>query len=141
MATTIDQNMTFSPIKLHTSISIPFPKSSSSSVENEYFVYHQADLFPQSFASIEGIRRMGKLCDVTLKVRKPVPLWTFSCQSCAKSTGRFFFFYSGGKHVVQCPPHSVGRHRTVFQRDVHTQYDRKHPERYRDAWDRSRVSK
>lgn len=66
MASTIDQNITFNPAKLHSAIKIPFPKSSS--MENEYFVYHQADLFSQSFSAIEGIRRMGKLCDVTLKV-------------------------------------------------------------------------
>jgi len=66
MAATIDQTMTFNPAKLHSSIQIPFPKSSS--IENEYFVYHHTDLFSQSFSAIEGIRRMGKLCDVTLKV-------------------------------------------------------------------------
>lgn len=65
-ATIDQQNMAFNPAKLHSSIKIPFPKSSS--IENEYFVYHQADLFSQSFSAIEGIRRMGKLCDVTLKV-------------------------------------------------------------------------
>lgn len=66
MATSIDQNISFNPSKLHSSIKIPF--SMSSSIENEYFVYHQADLFSQSFSVIEGIRRIGKLCDVTLKV-------------------------------------------------------------------------
>lgn len=66
MAAIIDQHTTFNPAKLHSSIKIPFPKSSS--IESEYFVYHQDDLFSQSFLAIEGIRRMGKLCDVTLKV-------------------------------------------------------------------------
>lgn len=66
MTSTIDQNMTLNPVKLHSAVKIPFPKSSS--IENEYFVYHQTDLFSQSFSAIEGIRRMGKLCDVTLKV-------------------------------------------------------------------------
>lgn len=66
MAATIDENMMFNPVKLHSSIKIPFPKSSA--IENEYFVYHQTDMFSLSFSVIEGIRRMGKLCDVTLKV-------------------------------------------------------------------------
>lgn len=66
MAATIDENIMFNPVKIHSSIKIPFPKSSA--IENEYFVYHQADMFSLSFSVIEGIRRMGKLCDVTLKV-------------------------------------------------------------------------
>jgi len=65
-ATIDQQNIAFNPAKLHSAIKIPLPKSSS--IENEYFVYHQADLFSQSFSVIEGIRRIGKLCDVTLKV-------------------------------------------------------------------------
>lgn len=67
MSATIEQSTgsSLNPAKLHSCIKIPFPKTS---IENEYFVYHQGDLFTQSFSAIEGIRRMGKLCDVTLKV-------------------------------------------------------------------------
>lgn len=95
-ATIDQQNMTFNPAKLHSSIKIPFPKSSS--IENEYFVYHQTDLFSQSFSAIEGIRRMGKLCDVTLKVSQFIEnsyCFLFNILNYITNC-----FQSGRKHVI-----------------------------------------
>lgn len=75
-AAAVDQNiMTLNPVKLHSTVKIPFPKSSST--ESEFFVYNQPDLFAQSFSAIEGIRRMGKLCDVTLKVNRLTMFFIF----------------------------------------------------------------
>jgi len=42
--------------------------SDNSQVEDQYFVYKHDKLFGESFPLFKEIRRMGKLCDVTLKV-------------------------------------------------------------------------
>ncbi|KAH8330994.1 hypothetical protein KR067_009993 [Drosophila pandora] len=42
--------------------------SDSSQLEDPYFVYKHEQLFGDSFPLFKEIRRMGKLCDVTLKV-------------------------------------------------------------------------
>lgn len=40
-------------------------------IDSEKFViFHQDDLHVESFPLMKEIRRQGKLCDVTLKVRK-----------------------------------------------------------------------
>lgn len=45
--------------------------SGRSSVDSEEcVVFQQLAIFPQGFSIMEEIRRMGKLCDVTLKVGK-----------------------------------------------------------------------
>lgn len=133
-AATVDQTvMTFNPVKLHSAVKIPFPKSSSA--ESEFFVYNQADLFAQSFSAMEGIRRMGKLCDVTLKVNRVTFFFFLPFRMCND-----FLYVLDRWHVVQRPSRRVGGHRTVFQRNVHTRYDRKHPERHRHARNRPRVS-
>lgn len=42
-------------------------------VEDEkYVLFKQEDLFAESFPLMKEIRRQGKLCDVTLKVKKLV---------------------------------------------------------------------
>jgi len=45
--------------------------SDNSQLEDQYFVYKHDQLFGESFPLFKEIRRMGKLCDVTLKVGGP----------------------------------------------------------------------
>lgn len=40
--------------------------------DDKYVIFKQDDLFAESFPVMKEIRRQGKLCDVTLKVKKSV---------------------------------------------------------------------
>lgn len=45
----------------------------------EFVMYKQEDLFGHSFPIMKEIRRMGKLCDVTLKVGIIALCWLAFC--------------------------------------------------------------
>ena len=44
-------------------------KDSSGGGDEKYVIFKQDDLFAESFPLMKEIRRNGKLCDVTLKVK------------------------------------------------------------------------
>lgn len=49
-------------------------------IDSEKFVtFQQTDLHVESFPLMKEIRRQGKLCDVTLKVRKSREIWLWIC--------------------------------------------------------------
>lgn len=52
---------------------------------DKFVIFQQDDLHIESFPLMKEIRRQGKLCDVTLKVRK---CWRFSSNS-----SRFLLIY------------------------------------------------
>lgn len=44
-------------------------KDAAGNEDERYVIFKQEDLFAESFPLMKEIRRQGKLCDVTLKVK------------------------------------------------------------------------
>lgn len=91
---------------------------------DKFVIFQQDDLHIESFPLMKEIRRQGKLCDVTLKVRD---FWNFVdfLYKCVDVMGYkidIILISSailGGRPIIFCPSNCLGCYYSVFLCHVH----------------------
>lgn len=94
-------------------------------IESDKFViFQQDDLHVESFPLMKEIRRLGKLCDVTLKVSKnAIFMFCFyflHCFDLQINDFRFYFLLIGRRPIILRTSGGIGCYNSVFLCYVHT---------------------